>query len=105
MNLIINAILVSVSLGIILGAILAIASKVFEVKEDERVTTIINMLPGYNCGACGFPGCSGLANALVNQETNIVSCKPCKKDRMAEIVEYINNSEGPNGERLNCKAG
>ena len=34
MNLIINAILVSVSLGIILGAILAIASKVFEVKED-----------------------------------------------------------------------
>lgn len=39
------------SLGLIFGLILAVASKVFEVKIDPRVAEIIEILPGANCGA------------------------------------------------------
>ena len=91
-------------LGAAMGLILYIASKAFFVAVDERVEKTTSMLPGYNCGSCGYPGCSGLATALINGETNVVSCKPCKPDQRAAIVEYLNNSTGPNGEKLNVKA-
>jgi RnfABCDGE-type electron transport complex B subunit len=52
-------------LGIVFGAGLAIASKIFYVKRDHRVTEIEEILPGVNCGACGAPGCSGFAEGVV----------------------------------------
>ena len=56
------------SLGLIFGVILAVASKVFYVKTDTRVEDVKKMLPNYNCGACGFAGCSGFAEAIVKGE-------------------------------------
>ncbi len=44
----------------------AFASKVFPVTVDERIEKIIKVLPGANC-ACGQPGCSGYATAIVNE--------------------------------------
>ena len=99
-----NAILVMLGLGCAMGLILYVASVAFYVKPDERVEKTTAMLPGYNCGGCGFTGCSGLAEALVKGETNTVSCKPCKPEQRKEIVDYLNASEGPNGEKLNVKA-
>ena len=54
--------------GLGLGAsiILAVASRVFYVKEDPRVEAVLEALPGANCGGCGFAGCEGYANAVVN---------------------------------------
>ena len=91
-------------LGAAMGLILYIASKVFFVAVDERIEKTTSMLPGYNCGSCGYPGCSGLATALINGETDVVSCKPCKPDQRAAIVEYLNSSVGPNGETLKVKS-
>ena len=62
---ILNSVLVLGTLGLIFGAILAYASKKFAVDVDERVESILDVLPGANCGGCGFPGCGGLANAIV----------------------------------------
>ena len=45
-------------LGGVFGLVLAIASKVFEVKVDPRLAEIQDNLPGANCGGCGYPGCS-----------------------------------------------
>jgi len=100
----INTILVMLTLGCVLGLILAIGNKVFYVKEDERTEKVIEMLPGYNCGACGYPGCSGLAAALVNGEVTQVICKPAKAADKELIADYLNQSEGPNGEKLTVKA-
>ena len=50
--------------GLIAGLGLAIASAVMAVPKDEKAETIQEMLPGANCGACGFSGCSGYAAAL-----------------------------------------
>jgi len=61
-----------ISLGVI-GAISAVflyaASKKFEVYEDPRIGQVQEALPGANCGACGYPGCSGFATACVNSDT------------------------------------
>ena len=73
------AIITMLVLGALLGLGLGIASKYLAVKEDERIEMVTQMLPNYNCGSCGYPGCSGLAQALVNGEvTTVGTCRPCK---------------------------
>jgi len=61
---ILKAILLLGSLGLVFGAILAYASKKFAVEVDEKEEKILEVLPGANCGGCGFPGCGGLAAAI-----------------------------------------
>jgi len=71
---ILNSVLVLGILGLIFGAILAYASKKFAVEVDERVEAILSILPGANCGGCGFPGCGGLANAIVEGQAAVNAC-------------------------------
>jgi Na+-translocating ferredoxin:NAD+ oxidoreductase RNF subunit RnfB len=54
------------ALGLVFGALLAYASIKFFVKTDDRVGRIRELLPGANCGGCGYPGCDGYANGIVN---------------------------------------
>lgn len=98
------AMLIVGAIGCVLGFILSIASKVFEVFVDPRIEGVQALLPGYNCGACGFPGCNGMASALVNKDTDDVKrCRPSNPDQRASIVEYLKNTPGPDGEVLNVK--
>ena len=64
-----QAVLISLALlgglGLIFGLILAFAAKKFAVESDPRADEIEKVLPGANCGACGFPGCRGVAEAIV----------------------------------------
>ncbi|RDY24046.1 RnfABCDGE type electron transport complex subunit B [Romboutsia maritimum] len=71
---ILKAILFLGVLGLIFGAILEYASKKFAVEVDERVEKILEVLPGANCGGCGFPGCSGLATAVVEGKAPVNGC-------------------------------
>lgn len=59
------AVLVLGIIGLIAAVILFAASKKFAVKEDPRLKQVNEVLPGANCGGCGFPGCSGFADACV----------------------------------------
>ncbi len=64
-------------IGLALGLILAIASKVMAVKVDERVAKIRQILPGANCGACGYAGCDSYAQALCSKDGGVkVNCCP-----------------------------
>ena len=50
--------------GLVFGGFLALAAQKFKVEEDPKVAEILEVLPGANCGACGFPGCwSGFGNS------------------------------------------
>lgn len=71
---ILKAIILLGGLGLIFGAILAYASKKFAVEVDEREEKILEVLPGANCGGCGFPGCGGLAAAIVKGEAPVNGC-------------------------------
>ncbi len=64
MHLIIIAVVIVSVIGLIAGLGLAVASKVMAVPVDEKAEEIQAALPGANCGACGFSGCSGYAAAL-----------------------------------------
>ncbi len=76
-------------LGGLLGLALAIASRVFAVKVDERVPLIEEKLPGANCGGCGYAGCSALANAIVKGEAKPSSCTVGGDEVAAEIAEIM----------------
>ena len=89
-----NGIIVAISSVTVIAAacaaLLCIASKVMYVKVDERIEKIQEALPGSNCGACGFPGCSGYAEALVTGEgvkSNL--CPPGGADAIKRISEIL----------------
>ncbi len=60
--------------GILIGFILGIFGEKFKVEVDEREEAILEVLPGNNCGGCGYPGCSGLAAAIVKGEAPVGQC-------------------------------
>ena len=62
-TIIIPAVIVAV-VGLIAAVILTIASKLMYVPVDEKVAAIREVLPGANCGACGFAGCDDYAAAF-----------------------------------------
>jgi RnfABCDGE-type electron transport complex B subunit len=74
------AILLSIAavsaIGLICAVMLTVASKVMAVEEDERASLIRDVLPGANCGACGFAGCDGYAEALAGGDTKPNLCVP-----------------------------
>ncbi len=76
MNPIVFAVILVGGIGLISGLVLSIASIVMAVKTDERVEKLREELPGANCGACGYSGCDGYAEALVKGETKPGLCAP-----------------------------
>ena len=61
-------------LGLVFGLVLAAASKVFYVETDPRLDQLNACLPGANCGGCGYAGCGGYAEAVLNGEAPIGKC-------------------------------
>ncbi len=61
-------------LGFILSAILTVAYAKLAIKVSLKEKQVRDTLPGANCGACGFPGCEGYANALAKGESEIGLC-------------------------------
>jgi len=85
MNNIISAVVWFAIISAALGLILAIASKLFAVKTDERTEQIIEQLPGANCGGCGFAGCAALADAIVTGQAPVDACSVADDKNIAEI--------------------
>ena len=69
-----QTVLIFLILGLVLGLILAYASKKFHVPTDPKLDEIIAALPGANCGACGFPGCSGCGTAIFEGRAPAGAC-------------------------------
>ena len=65
MNLILIAVISLGAIALVSAAILYAASKKFAVYEDPRIAQVSEVLPQANCGGCGYPGCSGFADACV----------------------------------------
>lgn len=68
MNVILLALGVLGVLGAVGSLVLYFVSKKFYVYEDPRVGQVEEVLPGANCGGCGFPGCHGMADACVKEK-------------------------------------
>jgi Na+-translocating ferredoxin:NAD+ oxidoreductase subunit B len=78
--------------GLFIGLFLGFAAKTFEVKADEREIMVRELLPGANCGGCGYPGCDGLASAIVSGEAPANACPVANKDAHTQIAEVMGTS-------------
>ncbi|RKX84765.1 MAG: electron transporter RnfB [Spirochaetes bacterium] len=97
-------------LGIVLGIGLAYASKIFTVKKNEKREKLENALPGLNCGACGYAGCSSYAEAIESgEETVLTKCAPggsAVAEKLAEIMgEKIDVSMEKMVAQVHCRGG
>lgn len=89
-NLILTAVLVLGIIGLILGVVLFLVAKKFSVEEDPRVGKITELLPGANCGGCGFPGCASFAETCVKRGSlKGMKCSVSKKEAMQQIAEIL----------------
>ncbi|MCL2071892.1 MAG: RnfABCDGE type electron transport complex subunit B [Oscillospiraceae bacterium] len=71
------------------GAVLAIAGKIFHIESDEKVETLVEILPGINCGACGFASCEQYAVAIKNGEAEANKCKPGGVEAVEKISAVL----------------
>jgi Na+-translocating ferredoxin:NAD+ oxidoreductase subunit B len=95
-------------LGALLAAGLGFASRAFHIERDARIEKIEEILPGANCGACGYAGCSSFAERVVAGEAPVNGC-PVGGKEVAEKIGAIMGQEGSAGTRMVaqilCKGG
>ena len=84
---------------LLLSLILAQVHKLFFVAEDNRITSIEELLPHTNCGACGYPGCFAFAEALVKGQTVPSKCSVSPLTQLEKIASFLNVAVG-NTEKL-----
>ena len=95
-------------LGLVLGLLLALASKKFEVAVDPKVEAVRELLAGANCGACGYPGCNGYATALADGKAPIDACPvtSCEnRGKIAGILGVADEETVPMSAVVLCRGG
>lgn len=93
MNFIIIAVIVLGAIACLAALVLFACSKKFAVYEDPRLAQVSELLPGANCGGCGFPGCSGMADALVKGadagSIDGLSCPVGGTEVMSQVADLL----------------
>lgn len=85
-----TATLVLTTLGFALGGLLGLAAKVFAVAEQNPLIKEIEaMLPGSQCGQCGFPGCTPAAKAIAEGEAELNCCPPGGRPLIEALAEKL----------------
>ncbi len=97
---IVGAIISVGALGLLFGAGLAIASKVFYVYVDPRVEEVDDALPGANCGACGEAGCRQMALKIVEGELQASDCPVASGEARGMIAEIMGSDAGEVEEKV-----
>lgn len=93
----IAAILSLTLLGITLGFGLGIAAQKFAIETDANVAEIEALMPGSNCGQCGFPGCAGAAAAIASGAAPVTCCPPGGKALVAALAARLGISVDMSG--------
>ena len=105
----IYAVLSLAVLGGLFGVILGAAERKFAVETDPRIDSLIEILPGANCGSCGYPGCSAYAEAVAAGEAPLDACTPGGAQVEQAIARIMGKEVGESKERevaqLLCAGG
>jgi electron transport complex protein RnfB len=88
----ISAILILTTMGLILGALLGYAAKLFHVEGDPLVEEVSQLMPGTQCGQCGFAGCTPAAEAIVSGAASVTCCPPGGKQLAETLAGKLNVS-------------
>ena len=83
------AIFALAALGAALGMLLGVANRLLRVEGNPIVEELVAIMPGSNCGQCGFPGCTGAAEAIVDGSAAPTCCPPGGKALAAAIAAKL----------------
>ena len=87
-------VLIFIGLGLLMGALLALASKLFAVKKDEKAEAIKECLPGANCGGCGYSGCDAYAAAVSSGDAPVNKCSVGGAEAASKIAQIMGVDAG-----------
>ncbi len=76
-------------LGLLFSVGLVFAYKKLRVYEDPKIEIVSEMLPQANCGACGYSGCRGYAEAVAKGEAAPNSCPVGGKELAEKIAAFL----------------
>jgi RnfABCDGE-type electron transport complex B subunit len=96
------------ALSFLFASLLVLAHRKLHVDEDPRIDAVHQLLPETNCGACGFPGCLGLAEAMVAGDALPGKCTVINEDEREYIAEFLGVDVGAEEKvvaRLACAGG
>jgi len=80
--------------GLVFGVLIAVAHRYLQVWEDPRINAVTELLPGTNCGACGFAGCRAFAEGLVGGQADPVGCTVSGPDEIDEVAHFLGVDAG-----------
>jgi Na+-translocating ferredoxin:NAD+ oxidoreductase RNF subunit RnfB len=89
METILTAVVIIGGVAAIAGLAIGIASRIFFVKENPLKAQLEASLPGANCGGCGYPGCAGFAQALVDGKADLGACSPGGSETLQKISALL----------------
>ncbi len=78
---------ISFTLIAFIFAILIVLLNGYLFSDDEKLSKLEEMLPGYNCGSCGFGSCKGMAKAILKDKEAVYKCRPLRDKE--EILKYL----------------
>lgn len=102
------AVLTLAALSFLFASLLVLAHRKLYVDEDPRIEAALHMLPGTNCGACGFPGCLGLAQALAEGSALPGKCTVMDDEQREDLAGMLGVDAGAEEKvvaRLACAGG
>ena len=94
MTIVIIAVLFATVLGALLALIIGATARAFAAETDTRVETVTEMLPGVNCGGCGYAGCADFAKAIVEGRAPPMQCPVSTSVNITRIAEYLGITAG-----------
>ncbi|HQF01221.1 MAG TPA: RnfABCDGE type electron transport complex subunit B [Bacteroidales bacterium] len=89
-NIILNAVIALSGIGVTAAVVLYFVAQKFKVIEDPRIDVVEAILPGANCGGCGFAGCRAFAEAIVAAgNLDNLNCPVGGNTAMAEVAKVL----------------
>ncbi len=93
-------ILVLGGVGLVFGGLIAIANRYLKVWEDPRIDGVTDLLPGTNCGACGFAGCRSFGEGLVAGTAQPAGCTNMGAEQIQSVADYLGVEAGEAAKRV-----
>lgn len=78
--------------GLFIGLFLGFAAKKFEIEVDERESKVRELLPGANCGGCGYAGCDACAKAIADGNAPVNVCPVANQEIYDQIAKVMGTS-------------
>ena len=100
MSTVLMAAAILAGVGLFFGSLIALANRKLKVWEDPRIDGVAALLPGANCGACGYPGCRGFAEACVRGDVKPAGCSVMNDEMRDEVAAYLGVDAGQASKRV-----